>query len=105
MKDRLDLENEIMQLHSFVDNIEGAVEYLAESNIDPKVIDNMSNILLGISTMLDFHAEKMFDTMCQCFKIDEYNVVKNCYKSWDKNCHTSIVTPVHASDMSYDPCS
>jgi hypothetical protein len=73
MKDRFDLENEIMKLHSFADDIESAVEYLAETDVDPKVIDAMSNMLIGTSTMLGFHAEKMHDTMCQCFKIDEYN--------------------------------
>jgi hypothetical protein len=78
MKNRFDLENEIMKLYSFVDNIESALEYLVDSDIDPKVIDDMSNILLGTSTMLGLHAEKMHDTMSQCFKLDEYNPEYGC---------------------------
>lgn len=78
MKGRFDLEEEIMKLYVFVDNIDDAVEYLSNSNIDPKVIDSMANILLGISTMMGFHAEKMFDTMNQCFKLDKYNPEYGC---------------------------
>lgn len=73
MKTRFDLEDEIMKLYVFVDNIEDAVEFLAESDVDPKVIDTMSNILLGTSTLLGLHSEKMLDTMSQCFKLDQYS--------------------------------
>jgi len=57
MKTRFELEDEIMKLYAFVDNIENAVEFLAESDVDPKVIDAMSNILLGTSTLMGLHAE------------------------------------------------
>jgi len=73
MKDRFDLEEEITKLFSFVDDIQAVVEYLSETDIDPRIIDNVSNILLGTSTLLGLHADKMLDTMCQCFKIDEYS--------------------------------
>lgn len=72
MKDRFDLEEEIMKLYAFVDNIDDAIEYLIDSDVDPKVTDAMSNILLGTSTLLGLHAEKMLDTMRQCFKLDQY---------------------------------
>lgn len=104
MKNRFDLEDEIAKLYSFVDNIDTAVEYLADSDVDPQVIDKMANMLLGTSTMLGLHADKMFDTMCQCFKIDKYRPtyntdcnIKKCCKQWD----TSEMNPIH--DMSYDP--
>lgn len=100
MKDRFDLENEIMKLHSFADNIENAVEYLAESDVDPKVIDAVSNMLLGTSVMLEFHAEKMFDTMTQCFKLDEY---KDRIKASNKNWTSEMMSSIHHGDMSYDP--
>jgi len=72
MKTRFELEDEIMKLYAFVDNIDDSVEYLANSDTDPKVIDAMSNILLGTSTLLGLHAEKMLDTMSQCFKLNQY---------------------------------
>lgn len=112
MKDRFDLEDEIMKLHAFVDNIENAVEYLAESDVDPKVIDTVSNILLGTSTLMGLHAEKMLDTMCQCFKLDQYRHIeeqeqvddmkyklKKCCNKWKWD--TTSSNPIH--DMSYDP--
>jgi len=100
MKDRFDLENEIMKLHSFADNIESAVEYLAESDVDPKVIDTMSNMLLGTSTILGLHAEKMFDTMTQCFKLDKY---KDSTKTSNKDWTSEIAGSIHHGDMSYNP--
>ena len=72
MKTRFELEDEIMKLYAFVDNIDDAVEYLSDSDIDPKIIDSLSNILLGTSTLLGLHVEKMLDTMRQCFKLDQY---------------------------------
>jgi len=114
MKDRFELENQIMKLYSFVDNIEDAVEYLSDSDIDPKIIDTMSNILLGTGALLGLHAERMLDTMAQCFKLDKYhnsirnneqttcdmksNIEKFC-KNWD----TSSMNAIH--DMPYDPNS
>ena len=103
MKDRFDLEEEIMKLYAFVDNIDDAIEYLIDSDVDPKVTDAMSNILLGTSTLLGLHAEKMLDTMRQCFKLDQYREditselsVKDPLKDADNrvitkcsgNCHT-----------------
>jgi len=96
MKTRFELEDEIMKLYAFVDNIENAVEYLAESDVDPKVIDSMSNILLGTSTLLGLHAERMLDTMSQCFKLDQYR---------DSLYSQTNLQPNYHGDMSYDPDS
>lgn len=114
MKDRFDLEDEIMKLFSFVDDIQSVVAYVSETNTDPRVIDNVSNILLGTSTLLGLHADKMLDTMSQCFELDEYRNIKEqeevddmkhrlkkCCKKWEWD--TSSMNPIH--DMSYDPNS
>jgi len=111
MKDRFDLEDEIMKLFSFVDDIQAVVAYISETDTDPKIIDNVSNILLGTSTLLGLHADKMLDTMSQCFELDEYNKfnfdeekkaesLKKCFKNC---CDTSSINPIH--DMCYDPNS
>lgn len=110
MKDRFDLEEEIMKLFSFVDDIQATVAYLAETDTDPRIIDNVSNILLGTSTLLGLHADKMLDTMSQCFELDEYHNpdkqvedtkynLKKCCNKWD----TSSMNAIH--DMCYDPNS
>jgi hypothetical protein len=110
MKNRFDLENEIMKLYVFVDNIEDAVEFLAKSDVDPKVIDAMSNILLGINTLMSLHAEKMLDTMNQCFKLDQYREdIKISDKDLPKrermnaSYWTDSLRPIYHADMSYDP--
>lgn len=73
MKDRFDLENEIMKLHSFADDIELVVKYLLEDvDCDPKIADTSSNALIGIQTLLTLHADKMMDTMSQAFGLDQY---------------------------------
>ena len=72
MKTRFDLEEEIMKLYVFVDNIDDAIAYLVDTDVDPKVIDTVTNILTGTSTLMGIHAEKMLDTMSQCFKLDQY---------------------------------
>jgi len=94
MKTRFELEDEIMKLYAFVDNIDDAVEYLSNSDIDPKVIDSLSNILLGTSTLLGLHAERMLDTMSQCFKLDQYR---------DSLYSKTNLEPNYHADMSYDP--
>jgi hypothetical protein len=96
MKTRFELEDEIMKLYVFVDNIDDAVEYLSNSDIDPKVIDSVSNILLGTRTLLGLHAEKMLDTMSQCFKLDQYR---------DSLYSETNLQPNYYGDMSYNPDS
>jgi hypothetical protein len=106
MKTRFDLEDEIMKLYVFIDNIDNAVEYLSERNIDPTVVDTISNILVGTSTLMGLHAEKMLDTMSQCFKLDQYkDCIKNTHaynRNWDNSC-TDALNPTFNGDMSYNP--
>jgi len=73
MKDRFDLEDEILKLYSFADDL-GVVSELIMDNLElsAETQDKSVNVLIGIETMLKIHADKMMDTMCQCFKIGEY---------------------------------
>ena len=70
MKDRFDLENEIAELHSFVQRLDDLSYGVAELDISP---DDTFNALSGLSVLLKIHAEKVFDTFTQCFKLDHYN--------------------------------
>jgi len=69
MKDRFNLEDEISTLHSFVQQLDTLNEGILEHDMSR---DNISNVICGIKVMLELHAEKMLDTMCQCFKLDSY---------------------------------
>jgi hypothetical protein len=84
MKDRFDLENEIMRLHTFAEDIEMVSNLLSESeNIDDDLCDKSTNVLNYLSTILSLQADKLMDTMCQCFKLDEYSDRKTTELSVD----------------------
>ena len=74
MKDRFDLEEEIMKLYSFAEDLETVSNLIMESlEMSSEVQDKSVNVLIGIETMLKIHADKMMDTMAQCFKLIPYN--------------------------------
>lgn len=74
MKDRFDLEDEIMKLYSFAEDVDDVYDYVMESEIWPvEVQDDICNMLGSIRVKLKIHADKMSDTMCQVLKLDKYN--------------------------------
>ena len=73
MKDRFNLEDEILRLYSFVESIESVSNFLMESeDIDDYLCDKLVNALNGISALMTIHIQTMFDTMRQIHKLDEY---------------------------------
>lgn len=74
MKDRFDLEQEIMQIKNYSEDIRMVVEDLLnrQESISDIDTDKYCNVLEGVATLLDMHSDKMFDTMSQCFKLDHY---------------------------------
>lgn len=74
MKDRFDLEQEILQIKSYADNIRMTAERMIDDDHNGNIdIDFYWNALNGIAVLLDMHSDVMFDTMKQCFKLDSYN--------------------------------
>jgi hypothetical protein len=69
MKDRFSLENEIMTLHTFADNLGTLSEGILEHNL---TTDETVNAIEGLRVMLSLQANKLMDTMSQCFKLDQY---------------------------------
>ena len=69
MKDRFDLENEIAELHNFVQRLDDLGYGVAELELSQ---DDIFNALSGLSVLLKIHAEKTFDTFTQAFKLDNY---------------------------------
>ena len=69
MKDRFHLEDEISALYSFSQQLETLSEGILEHDISN---DEIVNALTGLKIILDLHAKKMTDTMCQCFNLDKY---------------------------------
>jgi len=73
MKDRFDLEQEILQVKSYADNIRMTAERMINDDHNGTIdVDFYWNALNGIAVLLDMHSDVMFDTMQQCFKLDSY---------------------------------
>jgi hypothetical protein len=69
MKDRFDLENEIMTLYNLADHLSTLSEGILEHNLSN---DEIVNAIEGLRVMLSLQANKLMDTMTQCFKLDQY---------------------------------
>jgi hypothetical protein len=69
MKDRFDLENEILALHNLAENLGTLSEGILEHDLSR---DEIVNGIEGLRVMLTIQANKLMDTMTQCFKLDQY---------------------------------
>jgi hypothetical protein len=69
MKDRFNLEDEINTLYSFSDQLGTLSEGILEHNLSN---DDVVNVIEGLRVMINLQATKLQDTMCQCFKLDNY---------------------------------
>lgn len=70
MKGRFDLENEINTIYNFAEHLGTLSEGILEHDITN---DEIVNVIEGLRVMLNLHAQKLHDTMCQCFSLDSYN--------------------------------
>lgn len=73
MKDRFDLENEILRTTNYADDLRTIAENMIdESSVDSLNVDKYVNAIEGVACLIEMQTNKMFDTMSQCFKIDSY---------------------------------
>lgn len=69
MKDRFNLEEEISTIHTFADQLGTLSEGILEHELTN---DEIVNVIEGMRVMLNLHAQKLHDTMAQCFHLDNY---------------------------------
>lgn len=69
MKDRFDMEVQILKLHPFRGQLEDLARRVANEDIDH---DDVASALLGLAVLIDMQCDTLHDTMCQVFHIDEY---------------------------------
>ena len=69
MKDRFDLENEINTLYSFSEQLGNISEGILERDLST---DDTVNAIEGLRVMINLQAQKLHDTMAQCFRLDGY---------------------------------
>ena len=65
MKDRFDIEQEIMKAWAICDDLGILYEHVMERDLDK---DTISNALLGLQTMYQMKFETLFDTFEQMIK-------------------------------------
>jgi hypothetical protein len=73
MKDRFNLEEEISELYNFADQLDAISKGVLEYDLS---LDDTSNALNGLRVLLNLHAQKLHDTMNQCFLLDQYRVLE-----------------------------
>jgi hypothetical protein len=76
MKDRFDLESDLMSCWNVVDDINLLLETVMDSprysDMPPEVGDMLSNSLLGIKELYDMRFQKLWNTFLDVNKLDEY---------------------------------
>ena len=70
-KDRFDLENDIMNVWSIKDHLDKVIWRMMDH---PEVLseDQIWNHLESVKQSIDLHCEKLMDTFCQVFELNEY---------------------------------
>lgn len=73
MKDRFDLEQEILRTTNYADDLRTVVENMLNDSIEGITdVDRYANAIEGVAILIEMQSNKMFDTMSQCFKLDNY---------------------------------
>jgi hypothetical protein len=71
MKNRFDLEQDILALHSVKDDL-ATIQELILDRSEPLSEDEITNYLMAVEYTLNLKLEKLWDTFCQTYKIDNY---------------------------------
>ena len=70
-KTRFDVEQEIMEIHSFATIIQNYADMLYDGNWK-QTEDDVHTTLSGFANLLIGHSEKMMDTHCKHYELNEY---------------------------------
>jgi hypothetical protein len=72
MKDRFDIEEQIIRTGNYADQIRDLAEFMIE-NEGSYDFDRVHNALVGIAEMIDVHTDKMYNTMCYAMQLNQKN--------------------------------
>jgi hypothetical protein len=79
MKNRFDLEQEIMECWNVTTDVNDVYEYVmngGSSELSTDERDRVANILLGISQLYELKFNKMFNTFTECIRNNEFEELK-----------------------------
>lgn len=75
-KDRFDLEMDISYCRNVVDDIEMLYENVLDNpkfEMPPETADRIANALLGLKELYEMRFDRLNDTFCQTFELNEYH--------------------------------
>jgi len=92
MKDRFDLEHEITQCSCIVDDLQMLIDVIVDSDkspwneMSPQLCDALHNKLFGIKELYEMRFDRLDDTFCQAFKLNQYapQEVKDRRDGWEQ---------------------
>jgi hypothetical protein len=79
MKNRFDLEQEIMECWNITSDIDDVYEYVMNGNgneLSTDERDRVANILLGVSQLYELKFNKLFNTFEECVKVGEFKTIE-----------------------------
>jgi hypothetical protein len=79
MKNRFDLEQEILECWNVTTDINDVYEYVMNgdgSELSTGERDRVANILLGITQLYELKFNKMFNTFTECIRNNEFEELK-----------------------------
>lgn len=89
MKDRFDLEQDIMLCWSVVDDVDLLMESVVDNPkyaaVPAKSVDDISNALMGIKELYNLRFERLWETFLQSHNLNEYGISgkSDSHWSWD----------------------
>lgn len=81
MKDRFNLEQDLMNFSQIIEEL----DMLHEKYIDgpkPMTEDEVSNYIFALQQMCKLRYDRVWDTFCQAFELDDYSPARKS-KPWD----------------------
>ena len=76
MKNRLDLEDDIMKCWNVTEDLDIVLERVCDSpkfkDMPPELADKIANLMIGLKELYDMRFERLFDTYKQAYNLDEY---------------------------------
>ena len=79
MKNRFDLEQEIMECWNVTSDIDDVYDYVMNGNgneLSTDERDRVANILLGVSQLYELKFNKLFNTFEECVKVGEFKTIE-----------------------------
>jgi len=74
MKDRFDLEQDIMYCRNIIDDIDMLYENVCDKfDMPAETVDRIANILLGMKELYEMRFDRLEDTFCQAYQLNEYH--------------------------------